>query len=124
MTWTAWLQRGTVPSRRPACGGGASAALLGLDVGLRLRLRPRALHPHHRRCAWLGPRSGSALLDKRQLIQWVEATAARTTGRRYQVRWDALDVGSLRELQRLLRDLETKRQRAVQQARLMPWRLP
>ena len=63
-------------------------------------------------------------IDKRQLIQWLEATAARTTGRRYQVRWDALDVGSLRELQRLLRDLETERQRAVQQARLMPWRCP
>ena len=62
-------------------------------------------------------------IDKRQLIRWLEATAARTAGRS-QVRWDALDVGSLRELQRLLRDLETERQRAVQQARLMPWRCP
>ena len=35
-----------------------------------------------------------------------------------------LDQESLRELRRLLRDLEDKRRRAVRQARMTPWRLP
>lgn len=34
---------------------------------------------------------------------------------------DALDVESLRELQRLLRDLDHEKQPAVNRARLTPW---
>lgn len=34
---------------------------------------------------------------------------------------DALDVESLRELQRLLRDLDHEKQAAVNRVRLMPW---
>ena len=42
--------------------------------------------------------------------------------RSYQIDLEALDLASLRDLQRLLRDLEDDRRRAVQQARLFPWR--
>jgi hypothetical protein len=44
------------------------------------------------------------------------------TGRRYRIDLDALDVDSLRQLQRLLRDLDHEKQAAVNRARLMPWR--
>ena len=57
----------------------------------------------------------------RDLIRQLQAMIART-GRRYQIDLEALDLASLRDLQRLLRDLEDDRRRAVQQARLFPWR--
>ena len=44
--------------------------------------------------------------DKRRLIEWLRAETARATGRRYQIDFDALDVQSLRELVRLIRDLD------------------
>ena len=62
--------------------------------------------------------------DKRRLVDGLRAEIQRATGRRYQVDLDALDQESLRELRRLLRDLEDERRRAVQQARMTPWRLP
>jgi hypothetical protein len=63
--------------------------------------------------------------DKRCLIQWLRAEMARAAGRRYdRLNLDALDVESLRELQRLLRDLDAERRMAVQRARMMPWRMP
>jgi len=58
---------------------------------------------------------------KRCLIQHLRAEIART-GRAYRIDLEALDLTSLRDLQRLLRDLEDDRRRAVQQARLFPWR--
>ena len=36
--------------------------------------------------------------------------------------FDALDVQSLREFVRLIRDLEREKQAAVNRARMMPWR--
>jgi len=60
--------------------------------------------------------------DKRRLIEWLRAETARVTGRRYQVDLDALDVQSLRELVRLIRDLDHEKQSAVKRARMMPWR--
>ena len=60
--------------------------------------------------------------EKRRLIQWLRAEVARATGRAYRIDLEALDLASLRDLQRLLRDLEDERRRAVQQARLFPWR--
>ena len=60
--------------------------------------------------------------EKRRLIQWLRAEVARATGRAYRIDLDALDLASLRDLQRLLRDLEDERRRAVQQARLFPWK--
>ena len=60
--------------------------------------------------------------DKRRLVEWLRAEMARATGRSYRVDLDALDVESLRELQRLLRDLDAERRMAVQRARMMPWR--
>jgi hypothetical protein len=59
--------------------------------------------------------------EKRRLVEWLRAELARATGRRYRIDLDALDVQSLRELQRLLRDLDHERQAAVNRARLMPW---
>jgi len=62
--------------------------------------------------------------DKRRLVDGLRAEIQRATGRRYRIDLEALDPESLRDLQRLLRDLEDERRRAVQQARMMPWRLP
>jgi len=59
--------------------------------------------------------------DKRQLIEWLRAEMARATGRRHAIKFEALDVDSLRELVRLLRDLEHEKQAAVNRARMMPW---
>ena len=42
--------------------------------------------------------------------------------RRYQIDFDALDVQSLRELVRLIRDHDHEKQTAVNRARMMPWR--
>ena len=58
---------------------------------------------------------------KRDIIQRMRAQITRT-GRGYNINFDALDLASLRDLQRLLRDLEDDRHRAVQQARICPWR--
>jgi hypothetical protein len=44
--------------------------------------------------------------------------------RRYQIDFDALDIQSLRELVRLIRDLDHEKQAAVNRARMTPWRLP
>jgi hypothetical protein len=60
--------------------------------------------------------------QKRRLVEWITAEITRATGRRYRLRLDALDDESLRELQRLLRDLDHEKKMAVQQARLQPWR--
>ena len=50
---------------------------------------------------------------------------ARAAGRAYpRLDLEALDLDSLRELQRLLRDLDGERRMAVQRARMMPWRMP
>ena len=62
--------------------------------------------------------------EKPRLIQWLRAEVARATGRAYHIDLEALDLASLRALQRLLRNLEDDRCRAVQQARLFPWRCP
>jgi len=63
--------------------------------------------------------------DKRRLIEWLRAEMARATGRRYdRLNLDTLDVDSLRDLQRLLRDLDAEHRMAVQRARICPWRVP
>ena len=62
--------------------------------------------------------------DKRRLTGGLRAEIQRATGRRYRIDLEALDLDSLRELRRLLQDLEDERRRAVQQARMTPWRLP
>jgi hypothetical protein len=56
--------------------------------------------------------------EKRRLVEWLRAELARATGRRYRI---DLDAESLRELQRVLRDLDHEKQAAVNRARLMPW---
>ncbi len=60
--------------------------------------------------------------DKRRLIEWLRAEADRATGRRHAVNYEALDVNSLRELVRLIRDLEHEKHAAVNRARMMLWR--
>jgi hypothetical protein len=59
---------------------------------------------------------------QRDLTRWIEAEISRTTGRRYRISLQALDVQSLREFQRLFRDLETEKQQAATQVRMYPWR--
>jgi hypothetical protein len=60
--------------------------------------------------------------DKRRLVDWCVAYIAQLTGRRYRIQFDLLDAESLREVQRLLRDVDHEKHQAVQQARLWPWR--
>ena len=56
---------------------------------------------------------------RRTLIRQIQAQIA-CTGRNYNIDLEALDLASLRDLQRLLRDLEDDRRRAVEQARIYP----
>ena len=60
--------------------------------------------------------------ERRQLVEWLRAEMARATGRCYRIALDQLDCSSLRELQRLLRDLDYERQTVVRNARIYPWR--
>jgi hypothetical protein len=63
--------------------------------------------------------------DKRRLVEWLRAEIQRQTGRRYdRLDLDSLDPVCLRELQRLLRDLDAEQRMAVQRARICPWRTP
>jgi hypothetical protein len=60
--------------------------------------------------------------ERRQLIAAIRGEISRATGRSYQIDLDAMDVNSLRDLLRLLRDLDAERRTAVQRARTLPWR--
>ena len=62
-----------------------------------------------------------ANLARHSLIRRLQAHIART-GRRYGIDLEALDLDSLRDLERLLRDLEYDRRRDVEQSRIFPWR--
>ena len=62
--------------------------------------------------------------DTRQVIRWLRAEMARVAGRQYRIDLEALDLPSLRELQRLLRDLSDEQRRAVHRARIFPWKAP
>ena len=62
--------------------------------------------------------------EKRRLVDWLRAEINRQAGRRYLIDLEALDLKSLRELQRLLRDLDAEARMAAQRARMMPWRTP
>jgi hypothetical protein len=62
--------------------------------------------------------------EKRRLVDWILAEINRQAGRRYLIDFEALDIKSLRELQRLLRDLDDEKRMAAQRARMMPWRTP
>jgi hypothetical protein len=55
--------------------------------------------------------------DKPVLVRWLVAEFGRMTGRRYRIDWAALDVASLREVQRLLLDLEHEKRIAANRAR-------
>ncbi len=58
---------------------------------------------------------------KAEIIRHVTGALTRT-GRRYKLALDKLDAASLREVLRLLRDLEQDRDAAVRRARMEPWR--
>lgn len=62
----------------------------------------------------------SAGHETQRLVEWLRAELSRATGRRYRIDLAALDVESLRELQRLLRDLDHEKHAAASRARLMP----
>ena len=55
--------------------------------------------------------------QKQQLIRWIRAEVARSLGRRYAIKLELLDTTSLRDLQRLLRDLDHERPATVFAAR-------
>ncbi len=59
---------------------------------------------------------------KADLIRWLGAEMLRATGRSYRIDLEALDVQSLREMQRLLRDVVADKGAAVRRARIEPWR--
>jgi hypothetical protein len=61
---------------------------------------------------------------KPRLIQQILGAIARSSGRRYAIDLDALDEPSLRELIRLLRDLDQEQMIKVRRARTSPWRHP
>jgi len=61
-------------------------------------------------------------IEHRQLADAVRIEIARSLGSPYQVGLDALDTKSLRELLRLLRDLEAEKQAAARREGMMPWR--
>jgi len=56
------------------------------------------------------------------LAREVDGAIQRATGRRYRIKLDGMDVESLRELIRLLKDLEHDKMMAVRRARREPWR--
>jgi len=58
----------------------------------------------------------------RQFIAAINGQIATLSGRRYAIKLEALDAASLRELLRLLRDLEYEKMSAVRRAKTMPWR--
>ena len=58
---------------------------------------------------------------KAYLVRHLRAQLEQT-GRRYLIDLDALDVQSVREFIRLLRDLDQDNDAAVRKARMMPWR--
>jgi len=60
--------------------------------------------------------------EKRRLVDWLRAEMNRQAGRRYLIDLEALDLKSLRELQRLLRDLNAEARMAAQRARIQPFR--
>lgn len=55
-------------------------------------------------------------MNRFRLIEWLRAETAPATGRRYQIDFDSLDVQSLRELVRLIRDLGHEQQAAGKRA--------
>jgi hypothetical protein len=60
--------------------------------------------------------------QRRRLVELLTAEITRATGRRYRIQLEALDDESLREIQRLLHDLDHEKQMATRQARICAWR--
>ena len=64
----------------------------------------------------------SKLTTHRQVARWIEGTIGRETGKRYQLELETMSLRALRDLQRLLRDLEHGKQAAARKAAMEPWR--
>ena len=63
--------------------------------------------------------------ERRCLIQSLRADITRKTGRRYdRLKLESMDTSCLRELQRLLRDIDTEHAMAIKRAQMCPWRTP
>lgn len=62
------------------------------------------------------------LLDKGQLVRQVEHEVRRLTSRTYHIDWVLLSIDDLREIARLLRDLDFEKTAAVVKAKRTPWR--
>jgi len=61
-------------------------------------------------------------IEHRQLADAVHIEIARALGSPYQIALDVLDTRSLRELLRLLRDLEAEKQAEVKRAGNRTWK--
>ena len=64
------------------------------------------------------------MLDQRQLIRAIEGEIAQQTGRHTHIKWEGFEVGDLREILRLLRELADDKRAAVKRAQMTPWRQP
>jgi hypothetical protein len=62
--------------------------------------------------------------EQAPLARQVMAEIRRATGRDYRIDLAPLDVASLRELLRMLQDVEHEKRIAARRAQLMPWRRP
>ncbi|MDD5309060.1 MAG: hypothetical protein PHU25_17240 [Deltaproteobacteria bacterium] len=60
--------------------------------------------------------------ERRRLIETIRGAITQALGHRYQIALDALDTASLRELGRLLRDLDEEQREALRRVRREPWR--
>lgn len=56
------------------------------------------------------------------MIALIRRQMSHITGRTYRIKLEALDGESLRELVRLMRDVEHEKRVAINHARRMPWR--
>ena len=63
-------------------------------------------------------------IEKRLLIAWLRGELRRLTGRDYRIDFAVLDVDSLKELQRVVRDLDDEIDRGRRRIDPWPQRLP
>jgi hypothetical protein len=63
-------------------------------------------------------------MEKSQLIAWLRGELRRLTGHDYRIDFGVLDVGSLKELQRVVRDLDGEIDCLRRRVNPWPQRLP
>lgn len=61
-------------------------------------------------------------MERRQIIAALRVELYRMTGREYRIHYDSLDLESLRELLRFVRDADAEARNRAKRAQLNPWR--